>query len=364
MPPEAGASTPERAVSAALLDWYDRHRRVLPWRSLPGAASDPYAVWLSEIMLQQTTVAAVKPYYAAFLAAWPIVADLAAAPLTDVLQAWAGLGYYSRARNLHACAVMVATRHDGRFPETEAGLRALPGIGPYTAAAIAAIAFGRRAVVVDGNVERVMARLFRVEMPLPRAKPLLHAAMDRVTPAERTGDFAQAVMDLGATVCTPRSPACVICPLATFCVARQAGMQAELPRKEKKAKVPERGGAVFVITRPDGAVLIRHRPPRGLFGGLPEFPSTEWVEGFEPGSAVALPEGLEAYSGPLRRIGQVEHGLTHFRLTLDVYLVTPGTAAVDHPGWTEAAALDRIGFPTLMRKVLALYNQVRGSAAL
>ena len=348
---------PESAVGAALLDWYDRHRRVLPWRSLPGIASDPYAVWLSEIMLQQTTVAAVKPYYAAFLAAWPTVADLAAAPLTDVLQAWAGLGYYSRARNLYACAITVATQHDARFPETEVGLRALPGIGPYTAAAIAAIAFGRRAVVVDGNVERVMARLFRIETPLPRAKPLLHAAMDRVTPAERTGDFAQAVMDLGATVCTPRSPACVICPLTSLCAARQAGVQRDLPRKEKKAKVPERGGAVFVIARPDGAVLIRHRPPRGLFGGLPEFPSTPWIEGFEAGSAVALPDGLEAFAGALHHIGQVEHGLTHFRLTLEVYLVTPAASAIDHPGWTDAEALDRIGFATLMRKVLTVYTK-------
>ncbi|MBE7219600.1 MAG: A/G-specific adenine glycosylase [Caulobacteraceae bacterium] len=347
----------DAAVAPALLAWYDRHRRSLPWRSLPGQPSDPYAVWLSEIMLQQTTVAAVKPYYAAFLQRWPTVAAIAAAPVADVLQAWAGLGYYSRARNLHACAAAVMDRHGGVFPGDEKALRALPGIGAYTAAAVAAIAFGQRAVVVDGNVERVMARLFAIDTPLPRAKPQLHAAMDRITPAARTGDFAQAVMDLGATICTPRSPACVICPLAHPCAARALGVQADLPRKEKKNKVPERGGAVFVIEREDGAVFVRQRPPQGLFGGLPEFPSTAWNEGFEVGSPVALPEDLALFDGPMRPLGRVEHGLTHFHLTLEVYSVRPAKNNDADPGWIGADALDSIGFPTLMRKVLALYQQ-------
>ena len=312
-------------------------------------------------MLQQTTVAAVKPYYAAFLARWPGVADLAAAPIGDVLQAWAGLGYYSRARNLHACATAVVSTHGGRFPTDEAGLRALPGIGPYTAAAIASIAFGRRAVVVDGNVERVMARLFAIATPLPRAKPLLHAAMDRVTPAARTGDFAQATMDLGATICTPRSPACVICPLSPLCAARRDGLQAELPRKEKKAKVPERGGAVIVIARRDGAVLVRQRPLQGLFGGLPEFPSTPWVEGFLPEGPVDLPEDLRAFAGPFRFLGRVEHGLTHFHLTLHAYRVSPDRPDAQDAEWVAADKLDAVGFPTLMRKVLELHRSDSGA---
>ncbi|WP_442916048.1 A/G-specific adenine glycosylase [Lichenihabitans sp. Uapishka_5] len=356
--PIPSSPNPDAAtVAPLLLAWYDRHRRTLPWRSPPGVASDPYAVWLSEIMLQQTTVAAVKPYYTSFLARWPTVEALAAAPLTDVLQAWAGLGYYSRARNLHACAAAVVARHGGAFPGNEAGLRTLPGIGAYTAAAIAAIAFERRAVVVDGNVERVMARLCAVLAPLPGAKPILYAAMDRVTPDARTGDFAQAMMDLGATICTPRKPACVICPLATPCRARAEGLQADLPRKTKKAAVPERGGAVFVIERSDGAVLVRHRPPSGLFGGLPEFPSTPWVEGFAAGQSATLPDDLTTLAGPTRHLGQIEHGLTHFKLTLDVHHVSTPDSDADGK-WVAPSQLDGIGFPTLMRKVLKLYQDM------
>ncbi len=222
------------AVSAPLLRWYDRHRRVLPWRALPGEAADPYKVWLSEIMLQQTTVAAVGPYFQAFLARWPTVRDLAAAPIEELLAAWAGLGYYARARNLHKCAEAIVRDHGGRFPDSEDGLRALPGIGGYTAGAIAAIAFDRKAAAVDGNVERVVARLFAVTTPLPAAKPALRALTAELVPDRRAGDFAQAMMDLGATICTPRKPACVLCPLNEGCEARRLGIAADLPKRAEK----------------------------------------------------------------------------------------------------------------------------------
>ena len=245
----------------ALLAWYDRHRRRLPWRAGPGEGAEPYAVWLSEIMLQQTTVAAVKSYFEKFLTRWPTVADLANADTADVMAAWAGLGYYARARNLHACAKVVATDHGGCFPDTEQALRALPGIGPYTAAAIAAIAFDRKAVVVDGNVERVMARVFGVIEPPPKSKPRLVELAARLTPARRPGDYAQAVMDLGATICTPRSPACSLCPWMAPCVARAKGIAETLPRKIAKAPTPTRHGVAFWMVRGDGAVLLRRRPP-------------------------------------------------------------------------------------------------------
>lgn len=301
-------------------------------------------------MLQQTTVAAVRPYYLAFLERWPTVAALAAASLEAVLQQWAGLGYYSRARNLHACACAVIERHGGRFPGTEVELRALPGIGSYTAAAIAAIAFGRRAVVVDGNVERVMSRLQAIETPLPAGKAAVRAAMDAVTPAERAGDFAQATMDLGATICTPRSPACVICPLAGCCAGLKTGAPAEFPRKLARKAVPTRQGAVFIVRGSAGTVLVRSRPPTGLFGGMTEFPCTDWTETFDP-TAFSLPSGV---LGPLRPLGTVHHGLTHFDLTLHVFRADAG---VDQPAghrWVAPHDVDQEALPTLMRKVWRL----------
>jgi A/G-specific adenine glycosylase len=236
---------------ADLLAWYDRHRRVLPWRALPGETPDPYRVWLSEIMLQQTTVRAVAPYFARFTARWPDVRALAAAPLEDVLRLWAGLGYYARARNLHACARAVAERHGGRFPQSEAELAALPGIGPYTAAAIAAIAFDARAAPVDGNIERVVARLFAVEDELPAAKPTIRRLAETLVPAARAGDFAQALMDLGATVCTPRKPACALCPWIDECAARRRGDPESFPVKAPKREGRLRCGAAFVVVRAD-----------------------------------------------------------------------------------------------------------------
>src|SRR5690606_9140907 len=252
---DAGATA--ATVAPALLRWYDRHARVLPWRAPPGAdPPDPYAVWLSEIMLQQTTVAAVAPYYRAFLARWPDVGALAAAPQDEVMAAWAGLGYYSRARNLHRCAQQVAAELGGRFPDTEEGLRTLPGIGPYTAAAIAAIAFDRQAAVVDGNVERVVSRLFAVTTPLPQAKTEIRALVERLVPASRPGDFAQAMMDLGATVCTPKRPRCMLCPLREDCTALSAGDPEFYPVRLARKERPARRGAAFVAVREDGAILL------------------------------------------------------------------------------------------------------------
>jgi A/G-specific adenine glycosylase len=265
---------PDATMAARLLAWYDRHRRVLPWRARPGETADPYRVWLSEIMLQQTTVAAVGPYFLTFLARWPDVRALAAAPLDDVLTAWAGLGYYARARNLHKCAQAVASAHGGQFPDTEAGLLELPGIGAYTAAAIASIAFDRRAVVMDGNVERVVARLHRVATALPAAKPALRALTDQLTPDERPGDFAQAMMDLGATICTPRKPRCVLCPWREDCDAFKAGDAEDYPRKTPKAERPVLYAVAYWMTLPDGRVLLRRRPEEGPSLGMRTTPAT------------------------------------------------------------------------------------------
>ena len=280
---QAATSFPQ---PTALLAWYDRHRRVLPWRAVPPERGDPYRVWLSEIMLQQTTVKAVAPYYARFLARWPDVRALAAAPLEEVLKTWAGLGYYARARNLHACARAVVERHGGEFPASEAALRALPGIGAYTAAAIAAIAFDAPASPVDGNVERVVARLFAVAEPLPGAKPELRRRARSLTPQRRAGDFAQAMMDLGATICTPKKPACALCPWNASCAARARGDAETFPRHTPKREGALRRGAAFVAHRADGFFLVRTRPAKGLLGGMTEVPTTEWVQDFDEGKAL------------------------------------------------------------------------------
>lgn len=306
--------------SMLLLAWYDRHHRHLPWRTPPadtrvGVLPDPYRVWLSEVMLQQTTVSAVKSYYEAFLATWPTVEALADAETEAVMRAWAGLGYYSRARNLKKCAETVATEHEGRFPDTEQGLKALPGIGDYTAAAITAIAFNRPAVVVDGNVERVVTRLLAMETPLPDAKPLIRAFVADVLPADRPGDFAQAMMDLGATICTPRNPACALCPVSTDCLARQNGSAERFPRKAPKVDKPLRRGAAFVARRSDGAVFLRKRPPEGLLGGMTEMPTTGWSarqDGKTDASAAPFPADWRA-------CGTIRHVFTHFTLELSVY---------------------------------------------
>jgi len=344
----------EAASPEVLLAWYDRHRRVLPWRARAGEAADPYRVWLSEIMLQQTTVKAVAPYFLKFTARWPNVGALAAAPLEDVLRIWAGLGYYARARNLHACAQAVVARHDGNFPASEAELMALPGIGRYTAAAIAAIAFDAHAVAVDGNVERVVARLYALEKALPAAKPDIHKLAQALVPAERSGDFAQALMDLGATICTPKKPACALCPWSDACAARQRGDPERFPRKAPKREGLRRRGAAFVILRADGFVLVRSRPPRGLLGGMTEVPTTTWAHDFD--DARALEEAPKLARARWRRIpGVVTHVFTHFPLDLVVY-VTPIPATTRAPKgarWVALADLPGEALPNLMRKVVA-----------
>jgi A/G-specific adenine glycosylase len=332
-----------RTLSHQLLDWYDRHARVMPWRVPPadraaGIRPDPYRVWLSEVMLQQTTVAAVKDYFHRFTTRWPTVAALAAAEDAAVMGEWAGLGYYARARNLLKCARAVVAEHGGRFPETREALLTLPGIGPYTASAIAAIAFDEPATVVDGNVERVMSRLFHVETPLPAAKAELTALAERLTPAERAGDYAQAVMDLGATICTPRSPACGICPWVHACAARGAGVQAGLPRKSPKADTPLRRGTVWLGHR-DGAILLERRPERGLLGGMLGLPGDAWDGAGGPAPAEA--DWQEA--------GEVRHTFTHFHLILRV-MVAEVSGPVTRGEWLDRAAFRPADLPTVMRK--------------
>jgi A/G-specific adenine glycosylase len=348
--------------AAALLRWYDRHRRVLPWRTAPGERGDPYRVWLSEIMLQQTTVKAVGPYYARFLARWPDVHLLAGATLDDVLKAWAGLGYYARARNLHACARVVVERHDGKFPDSEAELRALPGIGAYTAAAIAAIAYDAPATPVDGNIERVVARLYAIDAPLPAAKPEIFKLASALTPARRAGDFAQAMMDLGATICSPKRPACALCPWNESCAAHARGDAEMFPRRLPKREGVLRRGAAFVVWRANGFLLVRTRPAKGLLGGMTEVPTTEWIKDFDEGSALA---GAPRFSkGPPKRTrsigwhriaGVVRHTFTHFPLELTVYAATipANTPAPAGMRWIALADLGGEALPSLMRKVVA-----------
>jgi A/G-specific adenine glycosylase len=341
-------------IAAGLLAWYDKAARVLPWRSPPGARADPYHVWLSEVMLQQTTVKAVIPYYRKFLDRWPTVAALAGADIEEVMAAWAGLGYYSRARNLHACARAVAAAHGGQFPRDETALLALPGVGAYTAAAIAAIAFDARATAVDGNIERVVARLFAVEEPLPAAKPAINALAARLTPTARTGDFTQAMMDLGATICSPRAPSCLVCPLRAHCLAHARGIAGTLPVKARKGEKPQRFGAVFIAMRQDGAVLLRRRPPKGLLGGMLEVPSTAWEMAMPDRDTALGAAPLAATWRPLP--GVVKHGFTHFDLDLAVYRAgnLPLTAQVRDGSWYPRMRLADEAIPSVMRKVLKL----------
>jgi A/G-specific adenine glycosylase len=341
--------------AARLLDWYDRHRRTLPWRAPAGQLNAPYIVWLSEIMLQQTTVATVGDYFHRFVKRWPTIEALAAAPLDEVLSAWAGLGYYARARNLHACARHVSEALDGRFPEEEEALLALPGIGRYTAAAIRAIAFDQPASAVDGNVERVIARLYALDTPLPDVKPEIQTRAAALVPQQRAGDYAQAMMDLGATICTPKSPRCVICPLMQTCRARKLGIAEELPRRAPKAERPTRRGLAFVLARKDGAILLRKRPAQGLLGGMDEVPSSPWREG-----KLVIAEALKLAPVPANwkvLDGGVRHTFTHFHLELAVARATAATAGLAKlaPGavWVEIDRMTERALPTVMRKVIA-----------
>ncbi len=351
---------------ALLLAWYDRHRRRLPWRALAGEPPDPYRVWLSEIMLQQTTVKTVGPYFEKFLARWPDVTALGRASQDDVLRMWAGLGYYSRARNLHACAVAVLRDHGGRFPDNEEGLRALPGIGPYTASAIAAIAFDRRTMPVDGNIERVVSRLYAVEEPLPQAKPkiqqlaatLLVETGDMQTRAgdvkTRAGDSAQALMDLGASICTPKKPACALCPLNADCMARARGDQETFPRKAAKKTGTLRRGAAFVVTRGE-ELLVRSRPDKGLLGGMTEVPGSDWHAGQEDKAALQQAPELKGIARWHRKAGVVTHVFTHFPLELVIYTarVPARTRPPEGMRWVPIATLAGEALPNVMRKAIA-----------
>ena len=344
----------EQSVARRLLDWYDAHHRELPWRTPPHRIAsaerpDPYHVWLSEVMLQQTTVEAVKPYFARFLSTWPTVEALAAAAQDDVMKAWAGLGYYSRARNLKKCADYVAEVHKGRFPDTEEGLHALPGIGPYTAAAIASIAFNRPAAVVDGNVERVVTRLEAIATPLPAAKAQIKAHVAAMLPKDRPGDFAQAMMDLGATICSPKRPKCMLCPVNDNCRALREGDPELYPVKAPKKEKPLRRGAAFVAVRDDGAVLLRKRGDSGLLGGMSEPPTTGWTarQDGETGTAGA------PFSATWCPAGTIRHVFTHFELKLDVFRADDPPADIP-AGWWWSSPRDLAGeaLPTVMKKAI------------
>lgn len=343
-------------LAQELLDWYDRHHRDLPWRISPpmaarGIRPEPYHIWLSEVMLQQTTVQAVKAYFAKFMTRWPTVDALAAAPSEDVMAAWAGLGYYARARNLKKCAEAVASLHGGRFPDTEDGLRSLPGIGDYTAAAVAAIAFNRPAAVMDGNVERVISRLFAIDAPLPGSKPAMKARVAELTPIDRPGDFAQAMMDLGATICTPKRPACALCPFRGDCRALDGDDPERFPVKAAKKEKPIRQGAAFVAVDMDGKVLLRRRVETGLLGGMTEVPTTAWNsrKDGETGPSAA------PFFAEWQACGTVTHVFTHFELRLSIYRFHgPAPEGVDvHGWWEDVANLDAQALPTVMKKAIS-----------
>lgn len=336
-----------RDIADRLLAWYDANARVLPWRASPGSPPpDPYRVWLSEVMLQQTQVATVIPYFEKFTARWPDFASLAAVEDADLMSAWAGLGYYARARNLLAAARAVAREHGGRLPASEAELRMLPGFGAYTAAAVAAIAFGQRAVVVDGNVERVVARLFAVSDPLPGAKPRIRDLADSITPEARSGDFAQAMMDLGATICTPRSPRCLLCPLSECCAARAMGTSDAFPVKARKKARPVRHGTFFWAER-DGKVLLVRRPARGLLGGMRALPTGPWTDA--PPALAAAPFAAEWTLGN----AAIRHVFTHFELIAVLATATIGGHIDATDGeWWPIAELDSAGLPTLFAKAV------------
>jgi A/G-specific adenine glycosylase len=364
----AGSSSSRPAL---LLAWYDRHRRRLPWRPPAGERAEPYRVWLSEIMLQQTGVKTVGPYFEKFLARWPDVAALGRASRDDVLRMWAGLGYYSRARNLHACAVAVLCDHAGVFPDSEEGLRQLPGIGPYTAKAIAAIAFDVRTMPVDGNIERVVSRLYAVEQTLPQAKPLI-AELAATLLGEsragdeksRAGDSAQALMDLGSSICTPKKPACALCPLNEDCAAHARGDQETFPRKAPKKTGTLRRGAAFIVTRGD-ELLVQTRAEKGLLGGMTEVPGSEWLAGQDDKVALKQAPALKGVTRWHRKAGVVTHVFTHFPLELVIYTtkVAARTRAPEGMRWVPVATLADEALPNVMRKAIAHGLETRRAEA-
>jgi A/G-specific adenine glycosylase len=352
MPPEI----PALPYAALLLEWYDRHHRELPWRVTPpmakaGVKPDPYHIWLSEVMLQQTTVPAVKAYFLKFLSLWPTVTDLAKAPSDDVMAAWAGLGYYARARNLKKCAESVAFEHGGIFPDTEAGLKALPGIGDYTSAAIAAIAFDRPAAVMDGNIERVVTRLFTIDAPLPGSKPVIKSKVAEITPQKRPGDFAQAMMDLGASICTPKRPTCALCPFKEHCLALKSDDPERFPVKAAKKAKPVRLGAAFVAVDPDGQILLRRRVETGLLGGMTEVPTTGWTSRIDGESDV----NAAPFEADWQPCGTITHVFTHFELRLSIFraqLAQQPAPSHNNEWWEPVTNLEAQALPTVMKKAI------------
>jgi A/G-specific adenine glycosylase len=346
-------SRPKKKIAAArrLLNWYDVHRRHLPWRAQPGERQDPYKVWLSEVMLQQTTVAAVAPYYRAFLSRWPTVHDLAKASLDEVLGAWSGLGYYARARNLHRAANLVERDFAGVFPQRAHALTRLPGIGEYTGGAIAAIAFGEREAAMDANAERVIARYFAVAEPLPGARVQLRAFARGLVPVARPGDFAQALMDLGASVCTSRKPSCPSCPLKEGCVAFTRHLQETIPVKTPKRVRPLKRGAAYVVSDQSGAILLTRRPEKGLLAGMLQPPLGPWTDKF-PARREALKRAPVSATWR-KRPGAVRHDFTHFALEIEVYVATVRKTAVPQSHWVPRAHLSGAALPTVMRKIIA-----------
>lgn len=348
-------TVPSADRATKLLAWYDRHHRILPWRISPserqrGVKADPYRIWLSEIMLQQTTVEAVKSYFMAFVQRWPTIEALAAASEDDILRAWAGLGYYSRARNLKKCADIIAEKFDGQFPSTALELKKLPGIGDYTSAAIAAIAFDEPVSVVDGNIERVISRLFAIDTPLPAAKPRIRSLMSDITPTDRPGDFAQAMMDIGATICTPRRPACALCPLNENCKAFAEHDPEIFPVKAPKATKPIRIGAAFIAIAEDGAILLRRRESKGLLAGMTEVPGSAWTARIDGDATInAAPFAAEWLAA-----GVITHIFTHFELRLSVYSADKIPKEIAKDGWwSSPAELAGEALPTVMKKAIS-----------
>lgn len=341
------------SITARLLQWYGEMARTLPWRATAGQAPDPYRVWVSEIMLQQTTVAAVIPYFNAFTSRWPTVQALAAAPLEDVLHQWQGLGYYSRARNLHQCAKTIVIQYNGQFPNSAAALQNLPGIGPYTAGAVASIAFGEPVAAVDGNVNRVISRLHALPDPPAKMRDKIHSIVQSLVPHERTGDFTQALMELGATVCTPRKPMCLVCPLQQDCRAFASGQPTNWPVPEAKRPVPTRSGHLWAIHNPAGALWMRQRPERGLLGGMMEIPSTDWVDD--------LPAFTPPFPSNWQRLpGVVQHTFTHFHLELTVWETTCAAGPPLAGRWVMPGQREALALPTVMKKAIRHIDNTHG----
>jgi A/G-specific adenine glycosylase len=347
--PEKLPQSPRPPASSHLLRWYDKNRRIMPWRALAGETADPYRVWLSEVMLQQTTVGAVAPYFQKFVKRWPTIRDLAASDLNEVLSMWAGLGYYRRARSLHACAQQLVADYGGNFPQDEAELLELPGFGPYTAAAVRAIAFEQRANVVDGNVERVVARIFAIKTPMPKGKAELRATAATLLPKSRYGDYAQALMDLGATICTPQNPKCGLCPWRKSCRAHALGIVKTLPRRAKAKAKPIRRAIAFILTNEQGEIFLQRRPKEGLLGGMMEVPSSAWKEGAMPTLTTARREAPTPAQWKLLP-GMVRHTFSHFELEIAVASAKAGKATKGI--WVPQNKLQNEALPSVMRKIL------------